>query len=92
MDKDVLNMTEEEIEAEIDEIGKLADYRFHDLCDNAPALAGLTSRIQLLTDPERDRMHILKLALTEQYGYLHTPEAAHNRIIEKIEQRKTGRR
>jgi hypothetical protein len=90
MNTPYLNMTEQEIEAELTAICLLTDERHKDLCDNAPALAGLVSHFELLEPQERDRMHILKMALTIQYWYLHTPQAAHGRIMERIKARHTS--
>ena len=84
-------MTEQEIIEEITAITSIADDRFNDLCDNAPALAGLVHRHQMMEPEESARMHDLKMALTEQFGHLHTPQAAHERIMQRRAMRKLQR-
>lgn len=86
----VILMTEQQIIEEISAICVLTQKRYEDLCDNAPALAGLTHRHQLLEPQEATRMHELKIALSVQYGHLHTPQAAHERIMARIHNRRSS--
>ncbi len=89
MNTQCINLTEQQIKNELTAIGDLLDMRYNDLCNNAPALAGLVHSYQLLEPHEAERMHNLKIALTIQYGHLYTPQAAHQRIMDQIKARKS---
>lgn len=84
----VITMTEQQIIDEINAIGDLTKQRMEELYEKAPSMAMLYSHHQMLEEAEAARMHELKIALTVQYGHLHTPQAAHERIMERIRQRK----